>query len=103
MKCADVNERYRLLSVHGKILHLDIEKPGIATWLSRCFFHFSVIFFHVDSCESYATLDTDERQKSGFISDIKRKSLTNPPTVKSRFKLVRLVMCVRFRCKAVSG
>ena len=29
-------------------------------------------------------------KKSGFISDIKRKSLTNPPTEKSRFKLVRL-------------
>jgi len=28
-------------------------------------FHFSAIIFHVDSCESYATLDQDERQKSG--------------------------------------
>ena len=29
--------------------------------------HFSAIFFHVDSCESYATLDTVERQKSGGV------------------------------------
>ena len=42
-----------------------MEKPGIATWLSHYSFDFSAIFFHVDSCESYATLDTDERQKSG--------------------------------------
>ena len=28
-------------------------------------FHFSAIFFHVDSCESYATSDQDERQKAG--------------------------------------
>ena len=30
-------------------------------------FHFSAIIFHVDSCESYATLDTDERRKIGMI------------------------------------
>ena len=28
-------------------------------------FHFSVIIFHVDSCESYATLDTPKGEKSG--------------------------------------
>ena len=55
------------MPVHEKILLVDIEKPGIATWLFYIYFHFSVIFFYVDSCESYATLDTDERQKSGFI------------------------------------
>ena len=33
-------------------------------------FHFSAIIFHVDSCESYATLDTDERQKSGVFKKL---------------------------------
>ena len=65
MRCADVNERYGTLSVHEKILRLDIEKPGIATWLSRYSFHFSAIIFHVDNCESYATLDTPRGEKSG--------------------------------------
>ena len=41
------------------------KKPSSATWLSRWLFHFSVIFFHVDSCESYATLDTPRGEKSG--------------------------------------
>ena len=55
------------MPVHEKILHLDKEKAKYCylTFLMR--FHFSVIFFHVDSCESYATLDQDERQKSGNI------------------------------------
>ena len=78
------------MSVHEKILHGDKEKAKNCYLALLLVFHFSAIIFHVDSCESYATLDTDERQKSGFISDIKRKSLTNPPTEKSRFKLVRL-------------
>ena len=47
-----------MLSVHKKILLLDIEKPGIATWLFYIYFHFSVIFFYVYICETYATLDT---------------------------------------------
>ena len=46
---------------------MDIEKPGIATWLFCIYFHFSAIIFRVDSCESYATLDQDERQKSGRV------------------------------------
>ena len=41
------------------------KKPSIATWLSRWLFHFSAIFFHVDSCESYATLDTPRGEKLG--------------------------------------
>ena len=53
------------MPVHEKILRLDIEKPGIATWLSDYSFLFSVMFFHVDSCESYATLDTPRGEKSG--------------------------------------
>ena len=53
------------MPVHEKILLVDIEKPGIATWLFYIYFHFSVIFFCVYICETYATLDTDERQKSG--------------------------------------
>jgi hypothetical protein len=44
---------------------MDTEKPGIATWLFCIYFHFSVIFFHVDSYESYATLDTPRGEKSG--------------------------------------
>ena len=31
-------------------------------------FHFSAIIFHVDSCESYATLDTPRGEKSGDIN-----------------------------------
>ena len=53
------------MPVHEKILLVDIEKPGIATWLFYIYFYFSVIFFYVYICETYATLDTDERQKSG--------------------------------------
>ena len=34
------------------------KKPGIATWLFYIYFHFSVIFFYVYICETYATLDT---------------------------------------------
>ncbi len=70
VRCADVNERYSPFSVHEKILRLDIENPGIATWLSRYSFHFSAIIFHVDSSESYATLDQDERQKSGTFPSL---------------------------------
>ena len=33
-------------------------EQGIATWLFYIYFHFSVIFFHVYICETYATLDT---------------------------------------------
>ena len=65
-----------------KILHGGKEKAKYGYLTFSMIFHFSAIIFHVDSCESYATLDQDERQKSGFISDIKRKSLTNLPTVK---------------------
>ena len=65
MKCADVNERYGTLSVHEKILRGDKEKAKYCYLAILLLFHFSAIIFHVDSCESYATLDTDERQKSG--------------------------------------
>ena len=69
MRCADVNERYSPFSVHEKILLMDIEKPGIATWLF-CYCLFSAIFFYVDTCESYATLDTAKGEKSGdFFCD----------------------------------
>ncbi len=50
-----------------KNMLLDIEKPDITTWLFCIYFHFSVIFFHVYICKSYATLDTDEKQKSGLF------------------------------------
>ena len=56
------------MPVHEKILLMDIEKPGIATWLFCIYFHFSAIIFHVDSCESYATLDTPRGEKSGLFS-----------------------------------
>ena len=55
------------MPVHEKILLMDIEKPGIATWLFCILFHFSAIIFHVDSCESYATLDTPKGEKSGLF------------------------------------
>ena len=45
---------------------MDTEKPGIATWLFCIYFHFSAIIFHVDSCESYATLDMAKGEKSGI-------------------------------------
>ena len=51
-----------------EILLMDIEKPGIATWLSCYYFTFQRYFFHVDSCESYATLDTPKGEKSGRSS-----------------------------------
>jgi hypothetical protein len=60
---------------------MDKEKPGIATWLFGIYFHFSAIIFHVDSCESYATLDTDERQKSG------RSSCLNHLTISGFFPI----------------
>ena len=53
------------MPVHEKILHVDKEKAKYCYLTFSMRFHFSVIFFHVDICESYATLDTDERQKSG--------------------------------------
>jgi len=55
------------LSVQEKILHRDKEKAKYCYLTFSNIFHFSAIIFHVDSCESYATLDQDERQKSGFI------------------------------------
>ena len=45
---------------------------------------FSNNLFHVDSCESYATLDTDERPKSIFISKIIR-ILELSPIIKKIF------------------
>ena len=53
------------MPVHEKILFVDKEKAKYCYLTFSVVFHFSAIFFHVDSCESYATLDTDERQKSG--------------------------------------
>ncbi len=53
------------MSVHEKILHGDKEKAKYCYLIFSVVFLFSTIFFHVDSCESYATLDQDERQKSG--------------------------------------
>ena len=60
---ANVNERYSYLSVHEKIL-VDKEKAKYCYLTFSMIFHFSAIIFHVYICESYATLDTDERQKS---------------------------------------
>ena len=75
MKCADVNGRYSLLPVHEKILLVDKEKPGIATWLFCIIFHFSAIIFHVDICESYATLDTAKGKNREQCSLIKQMIL----------------------------
>ena len=65
VRCADVNEEYRPMPVHGKILRVDKEKAKYCYLTFSMRFHFSVIFFHVDSCESYATLDTAKGEKSG--------------------------------------
>ena len=54
------------MPVHEKILLVDKEIAKYCYLAIMLLFHFSVIFFHVDSCESYATLDQDERQKSGI-------------------------------------
>ena len=44
------------------------KKPSIATWLFYIYFYFSVIIFHVDRCESYATLDTAKgKNRDDFI------------------------------------
>ena len=56
------------MPVHEKILRVDKEKAKYCYLTFSMRFHFSVIFFHIDSCESYATLDQDERQKSGLFS-----------------------------------
>ena len=53
------------MPVHEKILRGDKEKAKYCYLTFSMIFHFSAIIFHVDSCESYATLDTDERQKLG--------------------------------------
>ena len=55
-----------MLSVHEKILHVDKEKAKYCYLTFSMIFHFSAIIFHVYICESYATLDTDERQKTGI-------------------------------------
>ena len=54
------------MPVHEKILLVDKEKAKYCYLTFLVILNFSAIFFHVDSCESYATLDTDERQKSGL-------------------------------------
>lgn len=44
-----------------KILLMNIEQPGIATWLFYIYFHLFSFFgdiFCVYICETYATLDT---------------------------------------------
>ena len=53
------------MPVHEKILRGGKEKAKYCYLTFSMIFHFSAIIFHVDSCESYATLDQDERQKSG--------------------------------------
>ena len=68
MRCADVNERYSPFSVHEKILLWDKEKAKYCYLALLLLFHFSAIIFHVDSCESYATLDTPRGEKSGLFS-----------------------------------
>ena len=56
------------MSVHEKILRWDIEKTRYCYLALLLLFHFSAIFFHVDSCENYATLDTPKGEKSGLFS-----------------------------------
>ncbi len=48
-----------------KILRGDKEKAKYCYLTFSNIFHFSAIIFHVDSCESYATLDTAKGEKSG--------------------------------------
>ena len=55
------------MPVHEKILHLDKEKAKYCYLTFSMIFHFSAIIFHVDICESYATLDTAKGEKSGNI------------------------------------
>ena len=52
------------MPVHGKILRVDKEKAKYCYLTFSMIFHFSAIFFHVDSCENYATLDTPRGEKS---------------------------------------
>ena len=66
VRCADVNERYSPFSVHEKILLVDKEKAKYCYLTFMVVFHFSAIIFHVDSCESYATLDTAKGKNRGF-------------------------------------
>ena len=54
------------------------------------YFIFQRYFFSLTDSRTVLNWWRRKAKKSGFISDIKRKSLTNPPTIKSRFKLVRL-------------
>ena len=43
---------------YTKNIAFGYKKPGITTWLFCDYFYFSVIFFYVYICETYATLDT---------------------------------------------
>ena len=54
------------MPVHEKILRGDKEKAKYCYLTFSNIFHFSAIIFHVDSCESYATLDTPKGEKSGI-------------------------------------
>ena len=56
------------MPVHEKILLVDKEKAKYCYLTFSVVFQFSVIFFHVDSCESYATLDTPRGEKSGILT-----------------------------------
>ena len=69
------------MPVHEKILLVDKEKAKYCYLTLLLLFHFSAIIFHVDSCESYATLDPDERQKSG------RSSCRNHLTISGFFPI----------------
>ena len=63
------------------------KKPGIATWLSDYSFLFSVIFFHVDICESYATLDTTKgknREITFMLISLIFNITANSPTLAGR-------------------
>ena len=46
---------------------MDKEKAKYCYLTFSVVFHFSAIIFHVDSCESYATLDTQRGEKSGGV------------------------------------
>ena len=69
------------MPVHEKILLVDKEIAKYCYLAFLLLFHFSAIIFHVDSCESYATLDTPKGEKSG------RSSCLNHLTISGFFPI----------------
>lgn len=66
-----LTERYSPLPVHEKILRVDKENAKHCYLTSSITISFFNDVFRVDSCESYATLDTPMGEKSGNENDRK--------------------------------